>query len=844
MIFSLFYLFSANLSLTLGLYTFFKNKKNRTQKIFLLLTIVIFLWAFTYALMNISNTVELATFLHRIGSIFYSFFYAIFLHLIIILSKHENLLNKKRVLSRFCLYLPAFISFILYFIISPVKTYEHFKTPLGWGYINDKTVNMFIFHYFNVYYITYSLFALFLLVRWLKNASYIREKKQATLLILSILSVFILGTATDIIWPIFGSYPLPPIATILLSIPILAIWRAINKFNLLQSSLDISNFYLFRSTKTGIIILNDEMKITEISSGALNLLEESEEKIKEKGIWEFFPYLKENKSMDFSNIRSYAIKSNHEKIPLLLNFMSIKDEFSEKIGYLLLFDDISEITNLQDELEKLNESLGEKINLRTIQLQNEMEKQILQRKKYQTLFDNSQDAVAECNEKGIIVNINESFERLFEYKRDEAIGKHIDDVVNEQENKNEGIEITNKVLENNVITLEGIRITKNKKQIYTLIRGVPIIIDGKAIGGFAIYTDLTKNKEYEDKLKIMAQKDALTDLYNLNQFEEFIENSNFEEKLPIGLIVSDINGLKFINDSFGHDVGDKLLKSYAQILLHCVRKDDLVFRIGGDEFLILITNGNNKLVEEVIKRIENNIVKFNEESKDKTIIINSSSGYSLVFSKEEIRGQLKKADDMMYRNKLLNKSSNKNTILKVLLSALAEKDYITMGHTNRVLEICRKIAEKMNLEKSKKDNLFLLSEVHDIGKIAIPDSILQKPGKLSESEWEIMKSHSEKGYRIAINSEELSNIAELVLKHHERWDGKGYPLGLKGEEIPIECRILSIADSFDAMTSQRPYNIIKNVDQALDEIINCSGKQYDPYIVEIFNQLIIENEIS
>ncbi len=843
MIISLFYLISATLSLSLGFYVFLKNKNGNTQKIFLILTINIFLWAFVYALMNISNSVELVTLFHRIGSIFYSLFYAILLHLITIISKNENLLNRKRILSRIILYLPAFISLLLYFIISPVKSSEHFKTPLGWGYMNDKTVNIFVFYYFYLYYIIYSLIAFYLLVRWYKNARYIKEKKQAFLLLSSIFTVFVLGTITDIIWPIFGKYPLPPMATIFLSIPIIAIWIAINKFSFMEAHLDTGALYFLRSTKTGIIILNNEMQINEISDGALNILQESEEKVKEKKISEIFPYFNGNKNNQFYNLRTYAIKSNDENIPVFLNFMPFKDEYDENIGYLLLFDDISEITNLQNQLEKLNESLEEKINLRTMQLQREIEKQILQRKKYQTLFDNSQDAVAECDEKGIIVNINESFERLFEYKRNEAIGKHIDDVVNALENKESGVEITNKVLENNVITLEGIRITKSKRQIYTLIRGVPIIIDGKAIGGFAIYTDLTKNKEYEDKLKIMAQKDALTDLYNLNQFEEFIGSGSFDEKLPIGLIVSDINGLKFINDSFGHDVGDKLLKNYAKILLHCVRKDDLVFRIGGDEFLILLTNANNKLVEEVIKRIENNILKFNEESEDKTIIINESSGYSLVFSKEEIRSQLKKADDMMYRNKLLNKSSNKNTILKILLSALSEKDFITMGHTNRVLEICRKIAEKMNLDNSKKDNLFLLSEVHDIGKIAIPDSILQKPGKLTDSEWEIMKSHSEKGYRIAINSEELSNIAELVLKHHERWDGKGYPLGLKGEEIPIECRILSIADSFDAMTSQRPYNIIKSVNQAIEEIISCSDKQYDPSIVEIFKQLIIEKEI-
>ncbi len=405
----------------------------------------------------------------------------------------------------------------------------------------------------------------------------------------------------------------------------------------------------------------------------------------------------------------------------------------------------------------------------------------------------------------------------------------------------EGLEITNKVLENNVVVVEGIRKTKNGKQIYTIVKGVPIIIDGVAIGGFAIYTDITKDKENEMKLRIMAQRDALTDLYNLNQYEDYINSKGLEEKMSLGVIVSDINGLKFVNDSFGHDVGDKLLKIYATILLNCVRKDDLVFRIGGDEFLILINNTKESFIKELVNRIQRNIEKFNLESEEKMIIVDASIGYGIIYDINDIKKEIKKADDMMYRNKLLNKSSNKNTILKVLLSALSEKDYITAGHTDRVLELCKKMAEKLNLDNDKKDKLFLLSEVHDIGKIAIADVILNKLGKLNDEEWEIMKTHCEKGYRIAINSEELLNVAELILKHHERYDGKGYPLGLKADEIPVECRILSLVDSFDAMVSQRPYNRIKTKEESISEIKNGSGKQYDPFLVDIFVEVVEEN---
>ncbi len=842
MIITFLYIFSAAIALSLGLHNIFHDSKSRVNHIFFILTLTIFLWAFVYALMNISVDIVKATFFHRIGTIFYSIFYAIFLNFIIVITKNEKFFNKSKLLKYSLLYLPAIISLILYFFLYPPTAAEHFKTPVGWGhvYLGDKS--FFVIHFHTLYYAFYAILALILIVKWYKTTNYKKEKMQAKFLFIGIISVLVIGAVTDTIFPQIGKYPLPPMGSIELIIPISLVWYSRKKYSMFIPHIDTNSIIFLKSTKIGIIIFDSNKKILEISEGALLLIQEREEIIKKNNIEIYFPYFTENSFSEINGLSTILKNSSGFKIPILLKVTNIVDEFKDEVGYILIFEDISQITNLQRQLKELNENLEKIVEQRTSQLQNEIEKQILEKKKYQTLFDNSHDAVAECDEKGIILNVNDRFELLFEYKREEIIGKHIDDVVLSEERKEEGLEITRKVLEKNIFALEGIRTTKNKKMIYTIIKGVPIVIDDKPVGGFAIYTDITKNKENEMKLRIMAQKDSLTDLYNLNQFEDYINSQELENKLPIGLIVSDINGLKFVNDSFGHDVGDKLLKSYAQVLLNSVRKDDLVFRTGGDEFLILIYNTNINLVEEVVKRIEINIEKYNEQSEDKTILVNSSIGHSIVYEKSLIKKELKKADDMMYRNKLLNKNSNKSTILKVLLSALSEKDYITMGHTDRVLKICKKIATKMNLDNDKKDNLFLLSEVHDIGKIAIPDSILRKPGRLNDEEWEIMKTHCEKGYRIAINSEELSSIAELVLKHHERWDGKGYPLGLKGDEIPIECRILSIADSFDAMISYRPYNVVKTKEKALEEIIACSSKQFDPEVVNAFNEIIDEIE--
>jgi len=171
------------------------------------------------------------------------------------------------------------------------------------------------------------------------------------------------------------------------------------------------------------------------------------------------------------------------------------------------------------------------------------------------------------------------------------------------------------------------------------------------------------------------------------------------------------------------------------------------------------------------------------------------------------------------------------------MTALAERDYLTNGHALRLADFCRQVGERVGLSSRQLSDLALLANVHDLGKVGIPDSILFKKGKLSSEEWQVMRLHPEKGYRIAITSPDLSPVADLILKHHERWDGQGYPLGLSGEEIPVECRILAVVDAFDAMTSDRPYSKARKVEEALSEILKCSGTQFDPNLVDIFISL-------
>jgi HD-GYP domain-containing protein (c-di-GMP phosphodiesterase class II) len=284
-----------------------------------------------------------------------------------------------------------------------------------------------------------------------------------------------------------------------------------------------------------------------------------------------------------------------------------------------------------------------------------------------------------------------------------------------------------------------------------------------------------------------------------------------------------------------------LLVACAGLLKESIRSSDILARVGGDEFSVILPFTDKATGESVVKRMREAINSYNENNEDLPL------GLSLGLATADhgdlsLKELFKRADDMMYRDKLYRSSSSRGKIVQSLLAALAERDYITEGHARRLEDLCRLVGEKVNLGSHQLADLALLAQVHDLGKVGVPDHILFKPGPLTDDEWQIMRTHPEKGYRIATSSPDLAGIADYILKHHERWDGSGYPLGLEGTEIPVECRILAIVDAFDAMTSKRPYNKKKTTEEAVEEIKKHSGSQFDPDLVPVFLEVL--NEVS
>jgi HD-GYP domain-containing protein (c-di-GMP phosphodiesterase class II) len=198
----------------------------------------------------------------------------------------------------------------------------------------------------------------------------------------------------------------------------------------------------------------------------------------------------------------------------------------------------------------------------------------------------------------------------------------------------------------------------------------------------------------------------------------------------------------------------------------------------------------------------------------------------------------READNNMYREKLHRKQSIRSAIVQALMKALEARDFITEGHAERLQSVVAAVGESMGMSDSKLVDLRLLAQFHDIGKVGVPDRILFKPGPLTREEYAEMQRHSEIGHRIAQSAPDLVPIADWILKHHEWWNGEGYPLGLAGEEIPLECRILAIADAYDAMTSDRPYRKAMGHEEALMELGKKAGTQFDPKLVQIVLMLL------
>lgn len=363
--------------------------------------------------------------------------------------------------------------------------------------------------------------------------------------------------------------------------------------------------------------------------------------------------------------------------------------------------------------------------------------------------------------------------------------------------------------------------------------------DGELKYFICSWIETTERKEMESRLRKMSLQDPLTDLYNRAFFEEEMRRLREDRNRPMSVVVCDIDGLKLINETMGHHMGDALLQAAADILRSSFRKSDIIARVGGDEFAVILPGTSALVTQTCCERIRNQVRAFNAVGNKFHLSI--SVGYA---ASDEVQTELdelfKIADHNMYREKLQQSHSSRSDIVQALIKTMEARDYITEGHAERMQDMAHAFGKRLGFPDVRLNDLKLLCRFHDLGKVGVSDQILFKPSQLTASEFRKIKTHCEIGYRIALSIPDLSPIADFILKHHEWWNGQGYPLGLIGEEIPVESRILSIVDAYDAMTNDRPYKKAMTREDAIREMEHCAGEQFDPILVRQFVEMLRE----
>lgn len=339
----------------------------------------------------------------------------------------------------------------------------------------------------------------------------------------------------------------------------------------------------------------------------------------------------------------------------------------------------------------------------------------------------------------------------------------------------------------------------------------------------------TELQRMNEQIRYASSHDALTDLYNRSYFNQEMQRL---EGSSIGIIMCDVNDLKFINDAFGHSQGDLILQATADILKALFAEEGVVARIGGDEYAVLLPNCSPAGLEEACRRIHHALADYNSLSP--LIPLSLSIGAAChEDGAVDTSALLKEADNKMYWEKLYHRQNTGGDLINTLMRSLEDRGIIT-EQGKQLQELFMLLELDLEFPLCNMTDLFYFARFHDIGKVSISDKILSKTEPLTPEESKEMQRHCEVGYRIARSLSELLPIADWILKHHEWWNGQGYPLGLKGEEIPLECRIVAILEAYLDLTSDQPQHKAFSRSAAVEKIKCYAGIRFDPVLVDQF----------
>lgn len=341
-------------------------------------------------------------------------------------------------------------------------------------------------------------------------------------------------------------------------------------------------------------------------------------------------------------------------------------------------------------------------------------------------------------------------------------------------------------------------------------------------------------EESTKELMFKTHHDELTGLYNRVYMAELLgqlEQLDQKDYLPFSIIVADLNGLKITNDTFGHEAGDKMLVLVSKIITESIKSSHSACRIGGDEIIVLMPLTCERECQEIVKDIKKATLAAKANPIKPLVALGCATKEDNQYSFNKL---FKLAEGKMYTNKVNNSESNYDMIINAIKTKLYENKYESKNHHQRLISMCKKIGKALALDENDIEDLALLADLHDIGKVGLEEEILLKTDSLNKEEWQSIKRHPELGFKIVSASTKLSHIGKGILAHHENWDGRGYPQGLKEKEIPFISRLFSIVEAYDVMIHERPYKPTYTKERAIKELKDYSGTQFDPDLVEVF----------